>query len=204
MAGNPLLFPVFRPMAAPPLPLHLPPWRLRPRWRLRRPLHPPVHLPCRFPLVPLLLFSVLFRTPLPPLRSRSPPMNPNPLSLLCYTWRFHLHSPPVLSCPRVTSPLHRRYVFCPAVPMFPPPLPLSVDAVLSVASVVPLIAPTWPRFAPCPSLDLPPAPLPPPLLSPGLLCPPALTLALPNPAPATSISRKDKVVSNRTGECEAR
>ena len=77
--------------------------------------------------------------------------------------------------------------------------PLVVVAVVSVASLVSRSAPIVTRVVPCPSLDIPPAPLPPYLLSFGLLWPPAPPLVPPPPAPAADISCMDKYVGNRTG-----
>ena len=86
--------------------------------------------------------------------------------------------------------------------MLPPSLPLSVDDVIDVASVVPLAAPVVPRSALLPFLDLPPAPQPPTPLSLGLLCPPALPLAPPPPALNANINHRYKDVVNQTSRGE--
>ena len=80
-----------------------------------------------------------------------------------------------------------------------PPLLLSIDSVVGVASVVPLAAPAVPRFAPLLSLDILPVPLPPPPPSLGILRLPVPPLAPPPPALYSDIARKDEDVGNRPG-----
>ena len=68
--------------------------------------------------------------------------------------------------PSQYSPPAPTFFYCPGGPLSPPPpLPLSVDTIVAVASVVSLAAPVVTCFAPLPSLDIPPASLPPPLPS---------------------------------------
>ena len=84
------------------------------------------------------------------------------------------------------------------------PLPISVDNVVSAASIAPVATPALLRFAPFLSLDLPPTHLPPPPPSLGLFRPPARPLTPPPPALAANIARKDEDVVDWTGRGEAR
>ena len=126
---------------------------------------------------------------------------PTPLSPLGSTRHCRLHSPTCISCPRGTSPPVLSFWFLPGGSSVPPPLPLSVDAVVSVASVTSLATPSLPRVAPLPSLDIPSVPLPPPppslrilrLLTPPLTPPP------PRPRPPISPVKKKMSVTGQGG-----
>ena len=83
-------------------------------------------------------------------------------------------------------------------------LTLARAAVVSVTAVFLLSAPNSLRVSPPPSLFLPPVPTPPHPPSLGILRPPAPPPALPPPALAADIARKDKDFGNQTSGGEAR
>ena len=103
------------------------------------------------------------------------------------------YSPPV---PSSCAPTRRSSVVL--------PLPLAAVSVISIASVIPLVAPALPRFVPLPSLVLLPALPPPPPPSLRVLRLPAPPRAPPPLALSPDIARKDKYFGYRTGGDEAR